>query len=98
MEARAKRSATAAVAKLMALRPDTATRVKDGVAEVVSADLQFIEAVGVVFGVLVPDLALTQPIAHATHTPLLHAFWGKPDYSMIAEHPFLWNSPNGTTL
>ncbi|WP_333822396.1 heavy metal translocating P-type ATPase [Pinisolibacter sp.] len=39
MEARAKRSATAAVAKLMALRPDTATRVKDGVAEVVSADL-----------------------------------------------------------
>ena len=39
MEARAKRSATAAVAKLMALRPDTATRVKDGVAETISVDL-----------------------------------------------------------
>jgi Cu+-exporting ATPase len=39
MEARAKRSATAAVAKLMALRPDTATRVRDGVAETISADL-----------------------------------------------------------
>jgi len=39
MEARAKRSATAAVAKLMALRPDTATRLVDGIPEVVSADL-----------------------------------------------------------
>ena len=39
MEARAKRSATAAVAKLMALRPDTATRVRDGVAETISVDL-----------------------------------------------------------
>ncbi len=39
MEARAKRSATAAVAKLMALRPDTATRVVNGLAEVVAADL-----------------------------------------------------------
>ena len=39
MEARAKRAATAAVAKLMALRPDTATRLKDGVAETVPVDL-----------------------------------------------------------
>ncbi len=39
MEARAKRSATAAVARLMALRPDTATRVREGVAETVSVDL-----------------------------------------------------------
>ncbi len=38
MEARAKRSATAAVAKLMQLRPDTATRLVDGVPEVVSVD------------------------------------------------------------
>ncbi|MDK9696657.1 MAG: heavy metal translocating P-type ATPase [Siculibacillus sp.] len=39
MEARAKRSATAAVAGLMALRPDTATRLRGGVGEVVAADL-----------------------------------------------------------
>ena len=38
MEARAKRSATAAVAKLMALRPDTATRLVDGRPETVSVD------------------------------------------------------------
>ncbi len=39
MEARAKRSATAAVAKLMSLRPDTATRLVGEVQETVSIDL-----------------------------------------------------------
>ncbi len=39
MEARAKRSATAAVSKLMALRPDTATRLVGGVQETVSVDV-----------------------------------------------------------
>lgn len=38
MEARARRSASAAVARLMAMRPDTATRIVDGRQETVSID------------------------------------------------------------